>query len=65
MVNLNGLEKTVEKSFCLQDQFSLNKNNFHIESTYIEELYTTSLDPNTVTEEMKLYAERIERVKYI
>ena len=64
-INLNGLEKIAEQSSCIQDQFYLNKNNFNLLSNYVQELYTTSLDPNSITEEMKIHAERIERVKDI
>lgn len=50
------LEDTNEKF----DQFEINKEKFNVSSTYDELNYTTPLDYNSLTEEMKQKAMRIE-----
>ena len=47
------------------DQFVLNENKFSVVSTYSHEDYTTFLNPDCITEQMKIEAERIEQVKYL
>ena len=46
------------------DQFLFNENKFRIVSTYSHENYTTTLNPDCITEQMKIEAERIEQVIY-
>lgn len=41
------------------DQFELNKKMYNVVSTYDENLYTTKLDKNKITEEDKKYADKM------
>ena len=41
------------------DQFELNKKMYNVISTYDENLYTTKLDKNKITEEDKKYADKM------
>ena len=41
------------------DQFELNKKMYNVISTYDENLYTTKLDKNKISEEDKIYADKI------
>ena len=41
------------------DQFELNKKMYNVVSTYDEDLYTTKLDKNKITEEDKKYADKM------
>jgi PAB1-binding protein PBP1 len=41
------------------DQFEINKKRYNIVSTYDENLYTTKLDKNKITEEDKKYADKM------
>ena len=41
------------------DQFELNKKMYNVVSTYDENLYTTKLDKNNITEDDKKYADKI------
>ena len=41
------------------DQFELNKKMYNVVSTYDENLYTTKLDKNKITEEDKKYADKL------
>ena len=41
------------------DQFELNKKMYNVVSTYDENLYTTKLDKNKISEEDKIYADKI------
>jgi hypothetical protein len=41
------------------DQFKLNKKMYNVVSTYDENLYTTKLDKNKITEEDKKYADKM------
>ena len=41
------------------DQFELNKKVYNVVSTYDENLYTTKLDKNKITEEEKIFADKM------
>ncbi len=41
------------------DQFELNKKVYNVVSTYDENLYTTKLDKNKITEEDKIFADKM------
>ena len=41
------------------DQFELNKKMYNVVSTYDENLYTTKLDKNKISEEDKIFADKI------
>ena len=41
------------------DQFELNKKMYNVVSTYDENLYTTKLDKDKISEEDKIYADKI------
>ncbi len=44
------------------DQFKLNKEKYNVESTFTDIKYTTSIDLNSIPDEIKKEAELIEQV---
>jgi len=58
------IDQTSSQEILATDQFLLNENKFRIVSTYSDENYTTTLNPDCITEKMKIEAERIEQVIY-
>ncbi len=60
--NIEGLEPHLIPENPDWDQFEENKKKFNVQSDYDFNLYTTKLDMETITQETKEKAEKIERV---